>query len=164
MRSILFAITVLLVAACTGTLTEEQRKSMKEQMELHKIKRVTDAEITEAAFKRGRDVAQALAYAKSDSAKVDSIVRSHHGRIVFSFPGDKTSTRLENEIVAAFLETQDIDAGDNVQKVRRQDNAESDSLLYSKPVYGTLNEKSHQLIGVWNIWLSRKALILSMGK
>ncbi|HEY3429299.1 MAG TPA: hypothetical protein VGK39_01400, partial [Cyclobacteriaceae bacterium] len=46
----------LIVVACGGSLTDEQRKKMKEAREQQAIVKVTEAEITEAAFAKGRSV------------------------------------------------------------------------------------------------------------
>ncbi len=158
-----FFIVFLTFCACTGSLTEEQRKAVKEDMAAHKITRVTDAEITEAAFAKGRSLVDQLAALRSDTVREDSMISASQHRIRFSFPGDQKSSEIETQIVQAFLEVEDHDAGDNIQKSRRADNSESDSILYSKPVY-TVSQQKHKLKGVWNIWLSRKALILAMNK
>jgi hypothetical protein len=47
MRSL---IILLLITACSGTLTDEQRKKIKENMAHGEIKKVTESEITDATF------------------------------------------------------------------------------------------------------------------
>ncbi|NJM26164.1 MAG: hypothetical protein HC859_12415, partial [Bacteroidia bacterium] len=49
-------IALLTLAACGGSLSDEQRKQLKEGKASQEIKRVTEAQIMEAAFKKGRDV------------------------------------------------------------------------------------------------------------
>jgi len=52
---ILFSALVWI--SCTGTLSDNQRKKIKEEMTNSEIKKVTESEITEAAFKYGRQIA-----------------------------------------------------------------------------------------------------------
>ena len=77
--------------ACTGSLTEEQRKAVKEDMESHEIKKVSDAEITEAAFAKGRELTETLEKHKNDSSKIDSVVRANNGRIRWLVPGSSNA-------------------------------------------------------------------------
>ncbi len=46
-------ILFFILSACGGSLSDEQRKQMREQMELQKIMRVTEVEITESALENG---------------------------------------------------------------------------------------------------------------
>ena len=52
---------------------------------------------------------------------------------------------------------------DNIQRARNG-NTPTDSILYTKPVVVKRKEGNEELIGVWNIWLSQKELIIAMDK
>ena len=68
--SLIFLVVVLI--ACGGSLTDEQRKRMLEASEQQAIVKVTDAEITEAAFSKGRAVMTGL----TSLAVTDSIAQA----------------------------------------------------------------------------------------
>lgn len=157
-----YAIVFLaLTFACEGKLTDEQRKNMREQMELHKIKRVTETQITEAAFAKGRDLMTIVERYKTDSVKLDSVINANAGRIRWIIPGKGNAIALEQQLVDAYLADESGSLQDNIQKVRHGQE-ESDSLLYTKPVVTKLPDGSERLDGIWNVWISKKQLILAM--
>lgn len=155
-------ILLLFILSCTGSLTEEQRKAVKEDMERHEIKKVSDAQLTEAAFAKGREITAQLEEAKTDSLKKDSIVTSNVGKIRWLVPGAPNAMDIEQQLIDAYIASASGGAQDNVQKIRRSDGTQSDSLLYSKPVILKQKDGTDVLSGVWNIWLSRKELIKAM--
>lgn len=159
--------TILLLAlcmyACDGKLSDEQRKHMKEQMELHKIKRVTEVEITDAAYAKGRDIIADIDQLADDSVGVDSLVGSYHGRVRWLVPGKGNALALEQQLIDAYIASESDAMQDNVQKLRNA-TGESDSILYTKPVVVKMKDGSERLEGVWNIWLSKKQLIIDMDK
>jgi hypothetical protein len=158
--ALLFAF---LVFGCGGSLTDEQRQQMKEKMELNKIVRVTDAEITEAAFEKGRETLGIIESFKGDSAKIDSLIKINNGSIRYIRPGISNALELEQQLVDAYLADESGSFRDNVQEVRNA-NGDFDSLLYSKPNVTKLPDGSDQLNGVWNIWLRKKELVLEIAK
>ena len=46
-------LMIAILTACGGTLTDDQRKKVKQDMKDHAIKKVSEADITEAAFTIG---------------------------------------------------------------------------------------------------------------
>jgi hypothetical protein len=155
-------ILLLLVVGCTGSLTEEQRKAIKEDMESHEIKKVSDAQLTEAAFAKGREIIAHLEQVKSDSVKTDSIVGASDGKIRWLIPGASNAVEVEQQLIEAYIASASGGAQDNVQKIRESDGTPTDSILYSKPVVIKQKDGTDVLTGVWNIWLSRKELIKAM--
>jgi hypothetical protein len=156
-------IVSVVLCACGGSLSDEQRKSMREQMELHEIKRVTDAEITEAAFAKGRELTNILFSFGKDSTRIDSLTKAEKGSIHWVVPGTSNALALEQQMIEAYIAAENGALLDDVQKIRNA-SGESDSILYTKPVVTKLPDGRDKLEGVWNIWLSRKQLILSMDK
>lgn len=156
-------ILVFFSVACGGSLSDEQRKKMKEQMELHKIKRVTEVEITEAAYREGRKIMKTLSGVESNPAKKDSLIKAYDGRVRWIVPGEGNAIALEQQLVDAYLADASGELTDNIQKIRRPE-GESDSILYTQPVVTRLPDGTDRLEGVWNIWLSKKQLILEMDK
>lgn len=163
MRKVVFILPAFVVISCTRSLSDEQRKAVKEDMAAHKITRVTDAEITEAAFASGRSLVSSIEKFKGDSARIDSMISANEGKIRWLVPGSAGASAIEQQLIDAYIIA---DAGgqiDNVQKIRGSE-GDSDSLLYSKPVLISHGDKGDELVGVWNIWLSRKQLIRAMNK
>jgi hypothetical protein len=156
-------ILAVLIIACEGKLTDEQRKSMKEQMELHKIKRVSDTEITEAAFAKGRGYIKQIENAGQDSSKIEQLIKQSHGRIRWVVPGKGNVLALEQQLIDAYLSDMTGGMQDNVQELRHG-TEKTDSILYTKPVVVKLADGSERFEGVWNIWISKKELILAMDK
>ena len=156
-------VSAIIFLGCEGQLSEEQRKRMHEQMELHKIKKISDTEITEAAFARGRSLMKAINDVGQDSSRIDSIVLQSRGKIRWIVPGKGNILALEQQLIDAYLADDTGEIKDNVQELRH--GAEkSDSILYTKPVVTKMADGSERFEGVWNVWLSKKELILAMDK
>jgi hypothetical protein len=153
---------LLLIVGCTGSLTEEQRKAVKEDMESHQIKKVSDAELTEAAFAKGRQITMEIQNLKNDSVRIDSFINANKGKIRWLIPGNTNALDIEKQLIDAYMASAAGEAQDNVQKIRGSDGARGDSILYSKPVVVKQKDGTEVLTGVWNIWLSRKELIRAM--
>lgn|SRR5690349_17547035 len=155
-------IMVILLAACGGSLSDEQRKQMREKMEENKIVHVTEVEITEEAFAEGRELADKLDSMRGDSAAIRKFL-SDHKNIHFITPTQSTSRMLEKQLVDAYLSDPTGAHQDNVQKVRNNQ-GDFDTLLYTKPVVRKLPDGSDELVGVWNVWLPKKDLVVKIGR
>ena len=151
-----FLIGLVLLTACGGSLTDEQRKKMLEASEQQSIMKVTDAEITEAAFAKGRAVMGTL----TESALADSISRAAQVKIHWLAPGGGNALEIEKQIIDAYINSviEGVPLQDNVQNIG------TDSVLYTKPVVLTRPDSSIEVKGTWNIWMSKKQLILAMKK
>jgi len=160
---LLFFLTAIILFSCGGSLSDEQRKQMRERMEENKIVRVTEVDITEAAFEEGRNLVNTLDSLKSDSARLDSFLKDQEGSIHFIVPGEATGHLLEQQLIDAYLADPSGLFQDNVQKVRN-DQGDFDTLLYTKPVTKKLPDGSDELIGVWNIWLPKKDLVREISR
>src|SRR6185436_17822125 len=125
MNKVLILLTCILFA-CGGTLTDEQRKKMKEASEQQAIIKVTDAEITEAAFAKGRAVMESLT--KPDQA--DSVSQIAHVKIHWLKPGGGDAMEIEQQLIDAYINSviEGVPLQDNVQNIGM------DSVLYTKPV------------------------------
>lgn len=152
-----FIVLVLFLSACGGSLSDEQRKQMREASEQQAIVKVTEAEILEAAFAKGRSVMTRLKDNKPDTNKVstEEVVRIH-----WLAPGKAHGLEIEQQLIDAYLNSlmNGTPMQDNIQKIGE------DSLLYTNPVVITRADSSIEIKGTWNIWMSKRDLILSMGK
>jgi len=150
--------------ACGGSLSDEQRKKMREEMNLHKIKKITEAQIMDAAYTHGRNVMKTVERIEHSPAAMDSLRRVSHSRITWLDVNAKNAGAMETQLIEAYITG--VATGtleDNVQKIRNAD-GETDSILYTKPVVREMSDGSVTLYGTWNIAISQKDLILSMTK
>jgi hypothetical protein len=154
---ILMILGMLILTACGGSLSDEQRKKIKQDMQEHKIVRVTDAEITEVAFSKGRTVMETLSKITDKPSSIDSLAKANKVKIKWLVPGAANALEIERQLVEAYLASS-INGGmeDNVQRL------EGDSLLYTQPVTEKLPDGSETVKGIWSLSLSKKQLILSM--
>lgn len=156
-------ISFVVLMACGGTLSDEQRRQMLEKMEDNKILRITEAEITEAAFTQGRKLVKTLDSLKADSARLRLFLQGQGGKVKFLTPQTSNARLLEKQLIDAYLADTAGVFQDNVQKLRTT-GGDFDSLLYTKPVVTRLPDGTDQLEGVWNIWLPKRDLVMEIGK
>jgi len=154
---------LLLLTACGGSLSDEQRKKMKEGMEQNKIVQMTDSEINMAALEQGRVVFDILEKNRFDVTKLDSISNRYRVKIKWMVPGAPDAGDIEQQLIEAYVSG--IATGslqDNVQRIHKpNDPTQYDSLLYSRPVVEPMPDGAENLKGVWNIYLSKKQIVLS---
>jgi hypothetical protein len=153
----LFLISLVFLAACGGSISDEQRKQMREASEQQAILKVTEAEIIEAAFVKGRSVMSRLTEDNPDTSQVSA---EETVRIHWLAPGKAHGLEIEQQLIDAYLNSllTGTQLQDNVQKIGE------DSLLYTNPVVITRADSSIEIKGTWNIWMSKRELILAMGK
>lgn len=147
----------MFLTACGGSLSDEQRKQMREGSENQAIIRVTEAEILDAAFVKGRGVMSRLSESNPDTSKVST---EETVKIHWLAPGKEHGLEIEQQLIEAYLNSMltGTPLQDNVQKIGE------DSLLYTNPVVITRADSSIEIKGTWNIWMSKRELILAMGK
>jgi hypothetical protein len=153
-----FLIGLVILTACGGGLTEEQRKRIRNEMETSRIQKVSEAEIAEAAFARGRKIVSIIN--GEDRKRADSLAYSSANVVRFVTRESTNVKPIEDEIFDAYLEIEESGKlEDNIQTIRSDTGA--DSILYTYPVMTSIDGAPY-LHGVWNIWMSKKELILSM--
>jgi hypothetical protein len=143
------------ILGCGGSLSEEQRKQMREARELQAIRKVSEAEITEAAFRLGREITAGL---RADSPGL--VNTSLPVLVQWVEAGSSAGSELEQMVIDAYLNSfmMGEPLADNVQRLG------SDSLLYSRPVVVEQDNGVMEVKGVWNVRMSRKQLVLAMDK
>ncbi len=149
-------VPVLMLAACGGKVTDEQRQQMREARERQAIVKVTEAELMEAAFEKGRVVVATL---KNDPVQIAPVAQQQAVKINWLVPGAQ-GLEIEQQLIDAYLNSllSDGNMQDNVQFIG------TDSVLYTNPVVNTRADSSIEITGTWNVWMSRKQLVLSMHK
>lgn len=153
----------MILFSCGGSLSDKQRREIREKMDMNKIVHITEAEITGAAFAKGRSIVEKLDSLKADSAVLDSFLTANRDRIHYVRPGEPNVRGLEQQLLEAYMADPTGVMEDNVQE-KRDGNGDYDSLLYTEPVTKQTPDGNEALQGIWNIWLSKKELVLQIGK
>lgn len=159
-------MSLILLTACGGSLSEEQRKRLHEGMDNRKIIKVSDSEIVTASLDQGRAVFATLEKIEFNRSQIDSVSRQLHVRIKWLVPGSTQSLEVENQMIEAYvIGAETGSTQDNIQKLHRSaESEEYDSLLYSRPVVTTMADGVLRVDGVWNIYMAKKDVVLLLGK
>ncbi len=166
MKEIFFIGLTISLLGCGGSLSDEQRKKLQKGMENQKIVKLSDSEIITASLEQGRAIYRVIEALKFDSSKVDSVAEKYHVKIGLMVPGGSNALDVENQLIEAYvLGAETGSTQDNIQKLPSNTDAETyDSLLYSRPMLTPLPDGAVKVEGVWNIYLAKKGVILSMDK
>jgi hypothetical protein len=164
MRYILF-VPIALLMSCGGSLSDEQRKKIKEGMESQKIVKISDAEIMSEALKKGQVIFSGLRENLPPN-ELDSIQRVNKASIHFIKPGENNARAIEQELIDAYVESIALgQAEENLQKLWTDETrTDYDSLLYSRPHLVAHADGSEELRGIWNIYIARKDIILQFSR
>lgn len=154
----MYLIIILVVTGCGGSLSREERKELREASERQEIRRVTEAEITEAVLSRGRKITDQAMSLEYSIRALDSLGRSLNVSLRWITPGSSGALAVEQQIIDAYImSSMDEDLPDNVQKLGE------DSLLYTRPVVENLSDGSVRVDGMWSVVFSKKDVILGIG-
>ncbi len=146
----------LIFSGCGGSLSREQREKIRENMEAGAIRKVSDAELTEAAFAYGRSIAKMM-NGTSDKILIDSLEKKFGVEILYLQPGDSMMRSVEKQIIEAYTSGETtVDVGDNVQKMG------SDSILYTKPIMTKRADGSLEFTKALGLRMPTKKIILSI--
>lgn len=152
LSNVLCLLFTVLLFSCGGGLTDEQRKKIREEMETSQIKKVSEAQITEAVLAQGRELG--LLLRKNQNA--DSLASAKKVVIHWLEPGAGSATKMEEQLIEAYLMNLTGGTLDNVQKIG------TDSLLYTVPVVEKQADSSDVVKGIWSIYFSRKQIVLGL--
>ncbi|MEX2336862.1 MAG: hypothetical protein WD555_06290 [Fulvivirga sp.] len=146
MRKILVICLILAQMGCGGSLSDEQRKALKKEMEMREIKKVSEEEI----FKKGLEIGNELV-PQLKPGETDIVA---HANGVEIFLADTAATNLTSEhlkIFEAYRFSPEIeDLRDNVQ-------ASGDTVIYSAPII-----EDGQFKGVWFINIPLRKIVLAL--
>ncbi len=138
--------------SCGGGLTDEQRKKIKNEMETNQIKKISEAEITEATMTNGRRLAEIL----KNPSIADSLAKVENVKIKWLQAGQEDVTDMERQLIEAYLTQLTGGSMDNVQKIG------TDSLLYTVPVIVKREDGVDEVRGIWSIYFTRKQIVLGI--
>ena len=157
----LLPLLLLVIFACQGRLTDEQKKEMREGMKANQIVKISDAEITEAAYEYGRSISEKIKGQESQNLNDDftkKLQEEYHVKIYPLTSGDSLLLDIEQQLIEAYTAASDIELTDNIQKIG------NDSLLYTLPVMETRPDGSVTFQYALGIRMPKKAVILSMNR
>jgi hypothetical protein len=159
MRNLFLILLIIALTACGGSISDEQRKQMLEAREDQSIQKVTEAQITEAAFEKGREVVKGLTENTTPS-QLETLGADQEVKIRWLVPGSANALEVEKQLIDAYINSVIMGEKqiDNVQKIG------ADSLLYTKALVITRPDSSIEVKGTFNVWISKKKLILGMNK
>lgn len=156
----LFLIVLLLATACGGTLSDEQRKQLRERMKSDEIKRVTEGELMDASFVFGRNIASIIEKrdpGMMDRKLIDSLEAAYEVRIVSIQPGDSLLLGIESKLIEAYTSSAGmVEVADDVQKI------DVDSVLYTKPIMRERPDGSVEFTRALSIHMPTRSVILSI--
>jgi nitrous oxide reductase len=150
-------IGCLLLIACNGTLTDEQKRKIREEREESQIKRISDAEITEAAFAYGRSISTLLEKRDKllvNKTLIDSLETAYDVEIITLQTNDSTLRAIEQKVIEAYIAgANSASLGDNIQKMGK------DSILYTKPLMIEKKDGSVAFTKALGIRMAKRAVI-----
>jgi hypothetical protein len=154
----LIPLLLLALLSCKGSLTDEQRKKIRENMDQGEIKKVTDSEITEAAYDYGREISsivQSVDKLLLNSSKIDSLAKIYNVELITLSQDKLQNLRpMERQVLDAYLSGGGLT--DNIQKLG------TDSLLYTKPILREHPDGSTEFLKALGIRMTRKQIVLSI--
>lgn len=156
----LLPLLLLVIFACNGRLTDEQKKKMRDNMKAHEIVKISDAEITEAAFQYGRTISKKIKAQHSQNLSqqlTNELQEQYHVKIYPLTPGDSLLKEIEQQLIEAYTTAAaDFEPPDNIQKIGK------DSLLYTLPIMETQPDGSAHFQYALGILMHKKDVILSI--
>ncbi len=158
-------ISLVALMSCGGTLSDEQRKRLHEGMEDQRIVKISDSEIVSAAMEQGRMFYTAIEKLSFDSIKIDSVAKVFKVRVVQLDINNANAKAMEKELLDAYISAAATgDMPENIQKIKKPNETEYDSLIYSKPIVKVTKDGVENVTGVWNIYLAKKQVIITASK
>jgi len=155
-----FFLLSILLFSCGGSLTPEQREKARKAIEEGKIKRITPAQLMEAALNNGKKIVEEIGGKDeffNDNRLIDSIAKKNDVIIYALRPGMPGISQQETAVAEAYQAQGDISGlGDNVQKLP------GDTLLYTVPVGKELPDGSLPFSHAIAVKMAVKQVVLSI--
>lgn len=156
---ITFLAILLFLTSCGGSLSDEQRKKLRERMKGDEIKHVTEGELMAAAFDYGRTIDSVLERrdpAMMNRKLIDSLEHAYNVEISSIHPGDSMLLGLESKLIEAYMASGGQPIADDVQKLGQ------DSILYTKPITHERPDGTVEFMRALSIHMPVKSVVLSI--
>lgn len=153
-------IFLLLVLGCGGKLTQDERQRLHDGMSTQDIKRVTDADLEQAALNYAATVMSDVdKIGQTRKTSIDSLSAARGIRVYSLMPDKATLKEIEQKLIEAYIAGTDAGtAGDNLQRIG------DDSLLFTRPVLVAQPDGSQRFSHAIAIRMSKRTVVLSMPK
>jgi len=159
MKRMMFCL-LLLASGCGGKLTKEEREKLHEGMASQDIRRVTDAELHDAAMRLGAEIMGEVERVDKYLLKkqaIDSLSSTRNVRVFALKPDRATLQKIEQDLIDAYISgAASGTAVDNVQIL------ETDSVLFSRPVFKLHPDGSQEFSHAIGIRMAKRTVVLSM--
>jgi nitrous oxide reductase len=153
-------ISFFVFISCNGKLTDEQKRKIREEREESQIKKISDADITEAAFEYGRtitDIIEKRDKSLTNKILIDSLEKAFEVEIISMKTDDSTLRAIEKKVIEAYTsDGNSATLSDNVQKVGK------DSVLYTKPLMRELPDGSVEFTRALGLRIAKRQIIRSI--
>ncbi len=153
-------VSFLILISCNGRLTDEQKRKIREEREESQIKKITDADITEAAFAYGRAITNIIEkrdQSLSNKILLDSLENVFGVEILSMQTDDSTLRAVEKKVIEAYTAGGNaVSLSDNVQKMGK------DSILYTKPLMRELADGSVSFTKALGLRIPKREIIRSI--
>ncbi len=128
-------------------------------MEARSLKKISDAELMEAAFSYSRALTKVIEDNNHSGRRefLDSLEKAYHIQILFMKPHDSVLRKVERLVIEAYTAGTDTkNLGDNLQRMGK------DSLLYTKPLMKERPDGSLEFDKALALRIPKKQIILSI--
>jgi len=130
-------------------------------MDQEELQKVTEAELLEASYSRGRQIATLVEGMDPDLASLpfrDSLEKAYHSTLLFLTPKTLALSGMEGQILEAYIAgATEGGLQDHVQKMG------ADSMVYTKPIFRK-EQGQEVFIKALSIRMHKKEIILSIRK
>ena len=150
------SVCFLLLLSCTGKLTDEQKRKIREEREESQLRKISEADITEAAFEYGRMITAIIEKRDVElkqSLFIDSLEKAFSVEIISMKTDDATLRAVEKQVIEAYVSGGTIALNDNVQKMGK------DSILYTKPLMSEMSDGSVVFAKALGLRMSKREII-----
>jgi hypothetical protein len=125
-------LLIFAISACGGSLSSEQRKKIRANMEAKSLRKISDAELTEAALIYGRGLVKIIEIRDKNLTHrkfLDSLELAFGVEILSMKATDSLLRSVERKIIEAYTSGADLSGiGDNLQRMG------TDTILYTRPL------------------------------
>lgn len=151
-------VLIVISMGCGGSLSSEQRKQIRDKMEAGAIKKISEADLTEAGLTYSRNIVEIINSSSNQSRLfLDSLEKHYSVEIIFMHPDDAGLRGVERKIMEAYASTVgSVDPGDNLQKMG------NDSLLYTKAIMKERPDGALVFIQALGVRMTKKTIVLSI--
>ncbi len=152
-----YFLLMIILASCTTTLSDEQRKKIHEEMADREIRRITDAELMEGALVLGRKLSATVQdQPPTVNQELTNQLTQWRVRLQWSEPGSMDLREVEQQLIDAYIE-----GGSKAQVLENLQLLE-DTVLYTRPVLTVNTDGSSDFAGTWNFYIPVKSVIQSL--